>query len=196
MKIKLNKKRTKLKLIFINKKMPECIIKLGLINKKLLFPLFYIIIYWFVNIYEDHIAEDSEDYEMAIFYIEGFGMKISEVMIFFIANKFKYKSQKQNDIPIKKQKYFKDFSILFLLTIFYMANELSPYYLKPEDEKNDITSRELYLNDAIELIFISVTTYFVLKYKYYKHHILSIGIIAILCVITDVLLKTFSSTNP
>ena len=176
--------------------MPECIIKLGLINKKLLFPLFYIIIYWFVNIYEDHIAEDSEDYEMAIFYIEGFGMKISEVMIFFIANKFKYKSQKQNDIPIKKQKYFKDFSILFLLTVFYMANELSPYYLKPEDEKNDITSRELYLNDAIELIFISVTTYFVLKYKYYKHHILSIGIIAILCVITDVLLKTFSSTNP
>ena len=77
-----------------------------------------------------------------------------------------------------------------------MANELSPYYLKPEDEKNDITSRELYLNDAIELIFISVTTYFVLKYKYYKHHILSIGIIAILCVITDVLLKTFSTTNP
>ena len=26
---------------------------------------------------------------------------------------------------------------IFLLTVFYMANELSPYYLKPEDEKND-----------------------------------------------------------
>ena len=72
--------------------MRECIISLGLVNKKLLIPILYIILYCFVNIYENHIADDYGEYGLTIFYIEGFGMKIAEVMIFFIANKFRYSS--------------------------------------------------------------------------------------------------------
>ena len=76
-----------------------------------------------------------------------------------------------------------------------MANELSPFYMKEEDEKNDETFRELFINDAIELIIISLATYFILKYKYYKHHIISIVIIVIVCIFTDIFLKNFTDTD-
>ena len=54
---------------------------------------------------------------------------------------------------------------------------------------------EDYLNDAIELIIISLATYFILKYKYYKHHIISIVIIVIVCIFTDIFLKNFTDTD-
>ena len=175
--------------------MPDCIISLGFIDKKLLIPLFYIILYCFINIYEEHIADDSGKYDIAIFYTEGFGIKISDAMIFFIANKFRYSSsQKKNNI-IKKQNYIKDFSILFLLTVFYTATDLSLLFLIHEEDTKTYSARELYINYAIELIIISLSTYLILKYKYYKHHILSIAIIVILCIITDILLKNFIHTN-
>ena len=175
--------------------MRECIISLGLVNKKLLIPIIYIILYCFVNIYENHIADDSGEYGLAIFYIEGFGMKIAEVKIFFIANKFRYSSYQKKVNKIQQQNYLKDFSILFLLNVIYMADELSPFYLKQEDEKKDDSSRELYLNYAIEIIIFTLATYFILKYKYYKHHFISIAIMAFLCIITDIILKNFSQTN-
>ena len=75
--------------------MSGCIISLGLINKQLLLPILYIILYCFINIYEEHIADDSDKYDIAKFYIEGFGVKISEIMIFFVANKFRYSSSKK-----------------------------------------------------------------------------------------------------
>ena len=146
--------------------MPDCIISLGFIDKKLLIPLFYIILYCFINIYEEHIADDSGKYDIAIFYTEDFGIKISDVMIFFIANKFRYSSsQKKNNI-IKKQNYIKDFSILFLLTVFYTATDLSLLFLIHEEDTKTYSARELYINYAIELIIISLSTYLILKYKY------------------------------
>ena len=76
-----------------------------------------------------------------------------------------------------------------------MANNFSPFYLKKEGEENDDTSRELYINDGIELIFITIATSFFLKYNYYIHHIISIFTIVILCLINDIILQNFTHTN-
>ena len=76
-----------------------------------------------------------------------------------------------------------------------MANTLSPYYLKEEIEEKDDTPRDLYINDAIELILIFLGTFIFLKYKYYMHHIISIIIITIVCIITDIILNNFNQTN-
>ena len=175
--------------------MPKCIISLGSIKKKLFIPLLYIILYIFINIYHDYIAEDSEEFDIVTLYIEGFGTTISEVMIFFIGNAFRYTNKRKLMKKLTKQNYLKDLSILFILTVFYMANTLSPFYLKEEGEKKDDTSRELYIIDAIELIFITIATHFFLKYNYYIHHIISIIIIVILCLINDIILQNFTHTN-
>ena len=81
------------------------------------------------------------------------------------------------------------------MTVFYTATELSLLFLIHEEDTKTYSARELYINYAIELIIISLSTYLILKYKYYKHHILSIAIIVILCIITDILLKNFIHTN-
>ena len=175
--------------------MPKCIISLGSIKKKLFIPLLYIILYIFINIYHDYIAEDPEEFDIVTLYIEGFGTTISEVMIFFIGNAFRYTNKRKLMKKLTKQNYLKDLSILFILTVFYMANTLSPFYLKEEGEKKDDTSRELYIIDAIELIFITIATHFFLKYNYYIHHIISIIIIVILCLINDIILQNFTHTN-
>ena len=172
--------------------MSKCIISLGSINKKLFIPLAYIILYFVINIINSY---DSEANDLVIFFIDIFGISISEVMAFFIGMGFRYISHKKKRKNVSKQNYFKDFSILFLLTIFYVANTFSPYYLKEEEEKKDDTSRELYINDAIELILITLVTLIFLKYKYYIHHIISIIIIIILCIITDIILDNFHHTN-
>ena len=49
----------------------------------------------------------------------------------------------------------------------------------------------MYTNDAIQIIFLTLITYFFLKYKYYIHHFISIAIFVILSVIIDVILGNF-----
>ena len=176
--------------------MSKCIISLGSINKKLFIPLAYIILYIFINIYEDHLSsDDSDNNDLVILFIEGFGTTISEVMCFFFGIGSRFKRNEKKKKNVSKQNYFKDFSILFLLTVFYMANTLSPYYLKEDEEEKDETSRDLFINDAIELILITLGTFVFLKYKYYIHHIISIIIIFIVCIITDIILNNFNQTN-
>ena len=64
-----------------------------------------------------------------------------------------------------------------------------------EDEKDIDNSREILINDALELIVISLATYLTLKYKYYIHHIISIIIIDLICVALDFAFFNFFHTN-
>ena len=45
---------------------------------------------------------------------------------------------------------------------------------------------ERYINDGTEIIFLTLVIYFILNYKYYIHHILSILSIAVLAIIIGV----------
>ena len=63
-----------------------------------------------------------------------------------------------------------------------------------EDEENKPTG-QLFIIDGIEIIFITLITYFILKYKYYIHHIISIIIFVILCIIIDIILKNYIYTD-
>ena len=59
-----------------------------------------------------------------------------------------------------------------------------------EDEE---TSSNLFINDAIEIIFLSIITYYILKYKYYIHHFISITLIVICGICIDLLLDNYSN---
>ncbi len=48
-----------------------------------------------------------------------------------------------------------------------------PYaFAKLQSEDAQDNSRELLVNDALELVIITFVTIFTLKYKYYNHHVI------------------------
>jgi len=55
--------------------------------------------------------------------------------------------------------------------------------------------RDLFINDAIEVILVTIVTYFLLKYKYYIHHIISIIAIIIISLTIDLILGNFTHIN-
>ena len=175
--------------------MSDCIFTFGKKDKKLLIPLIYLIVYILINIFET-------EPNIVDTYIENFSMSISEIMGFFISVIVKHFFKIKLTQKTEKQKYLKDFGILFLITGFYKFNDILPFALDKlnhaknnEDEKDIDNSREILINDALELIVISLVTYLTLKYKYYIHHIISIIIIDLICVALDFAFFNFFHTN-
>ena len=180
--------------------MARFIISLGIINKKLLIPSIYTLVCILVNIY--YI---DKDYNEVRIFVEALGMSIGEMSIYFTQNIFKYrriatKKKKRNTV----RQYVKDYSILFFFILINLLNKLSPFYIFTEDENSETTEvedkdkgkyRELFMNDALEIVFMTLVTYFLLKYKYYIHHFISIIMLIVLCIINDAILENFTHTS-
>ena len=169
--------------------MANFIFSLGKIDKKLLFPFIYIILYICLNIFYNYT-----EYSVVTLFLEGFGFSIGQMLTIFVGCAFKYnriRTKKKNE-PILE--FFKNYSFLFIIDAVYMLSNLLPYFAFGDEEEED-SSRELFINDAIEIIFLTLITYFFLKYKYYNHHFISIALIVILAIIIDITLENFNHTN-
>ena len=162
------------------------IISLGLISKKLIWTLIYIIIYACFNIYRIYNKDNIVTLTM-----ETAGVSIGQILTVFVNCAFKYKYKRRK---IFKQNYFKDFFILALINFFYLIGELFGTFLGKDDDGANYVNK-FYFNEAIEIIFLSIITYYILKYKYYIHHVISMTAIVILSTSTDIVLKNFSHTN-
>ena len=114
-------------------------------------------------------------------------------MTIFVNCAFKYRGIAKYKKSIKRQ-YFKDFLFLVLIDIFYMVRDLFSIIYGEENESSN-SARQLYVNDAIKIFFLTIVTIFILKYKYYKHHIISIAAIVILSIIIDIILENFTHTS-
>ena len=180
--------------------MARFIISFGIINKKLLIPSIYTLVCILVNIY--YI---DKDYNEVRIFVDALGMSIGEMSIYFTQNIFKYrriatKKKKRNTV----RQYVKDYSILFFFILINILTKLSPFYIYTEDENSETTEledkdkgkyRELFMNDALEIVFMTLVTYFLLKYKYYIHHFISIIMLIVLCIINDAILENFTHTS-
>ena len=104
--------------------MSNFFISLGVVNKKLLFPLVYIICIISYNIYSL-----TFEYNEVSLLIAGLGYSVGELFIFFINLRFKYKRiiSKKKKVPIKN--YIKDYLILFFINAFFMFQRLIPFYI-------------------------------------------------------------------
>ena len=163
------------------------IISIGTVNKKLLWPLIYSILYAVLHIYWSLYGNN-----IATLIIESYGAFIGEILTVFINIKFKYKLKRKNKF---KPNYFKDISILVLLNIFYLISSLfKAYFAKPDDNTSYVN--EFFVNEGIELIFLIILSHFILKDKYYIHHIISLIAIIMLTISIDIILKNYSNTTP
>ena len=166
--------------------MSNFIISLGTINKKYSLILIYIICYVFFNLFlvDDTTTEIS-------YYIGGFGYSIGEILSFFIATKIKYHRITNKNKDKSRKRFIKGYLILLVIDFFYLIRENAYIYLL----NNNIQDYSLYINEGIEIILLTLITYFLLKYKYYIHHLISIAILVLLCIIIDLILDNFSKAT-
>ena len=163
------------------------IILFGKLDKRLFFSLAYIIIYAFFFIYWLYY-----DNNIVSLYIKNFGYSIGEILIIFINKVFKYKRVVKKIITIKKN-YFKDFFFLALIEIFWQLSDLFEIFFKENDKEESYG--DLYINDGLSIIFLALSSYWILNYRYYKHHIISVATFVSFSIIIDIVLDKFSKAN-
>ena len=87
--------------------------------------------------------------------------------------------------------YFKDYSILFAISVLYMILRLLPFYILKTDEEEKDKYKDLFLNESLEIIEVTLVSYFFLNNKYYIHHIISLIMLVIISVIIDLILGNY-----
>ena len=170
--------------------MSKCIFSLGKINIKLILPLIDIALFIIINIFKSYIKDDSD----GIFFLYNIGYSLGQIMTIFINFAFKYRKIYRKK---KKKEQFKNICKNYLLliminTFYFLSQAFTLTYLFKLLEKS---LSYYYLNDCLEIIFLTVITHFILKYKYYIHHIISIIIIVILGIIIDIFFGELLDTN-
>ena len=122
-------------------------------------------------------------YNKIIFrFSEELGPMITGIILFYI---FKPKNDK------KSKKGYKELIILFALkTIHCCYNCLYIYFI--QDENHDYASISSHTIRAVEILFITIISFFLLKYKYYIHHIITIILFLLLAITSGLILDSYS----
>ena len=169
--------------------MSNFIITIGLINKNIYLPIIYMVIHMGLNIFWLTQPDDE-----VCRYLETFANSIGYISIFILSNIIRYRRIKNNNNKIENsnKNYFKDFAILFAIYFVYYVIGLLQAFFSGFGKESFL---ELYLKDGAEIIFITLVTFFLLKYKYYIHHFISITIFVILTIIIDIILDNFHRAN-
>ena len=173
----------------------------GNIDKKLLLPVISLIIYIFLHFYWEYYY--SKEIILACYYLEYFGTSIGQIMT-FVLSAYPYKSlymknknqkkRKNDDINNNHNHNFKDYLLILLFDAFFDLSALLSTLTESASEDEE-TSRDLFINDAIEISFLSIITYYILKCKYYIHHFISIALIVVCGVAIDLLLDNYSNID-
>ncbi len=72
-----------------------------------------------------------------------------------------------------------------------MILRLLPFYILKTDEEVKDKYKDLFLNESLEIIEVTLVSYFFLNNKYYIHHIISLIMLVIISVIIDLILGNY-----
>ena len=108
------------------------------------------------------------------------------LMPYIVKNKTTIKSKKKNS----KKQSVKDYFLLFIILLIFAGAQLLVII---SANNNTLQLSILGFLQGWEIILFLILTYFFLKYKYYIHHIISLSIFCISCVLLDIILGHFSN---
>ena len=157
----------------------------GRIDKKLIFLVFITIIRTINLVISNEV---NDDYSNGTFCSleEEIGPIITSIIMFLIFR------NRQKDTQENKR-HFKYIIYLFLMRgVKSCYEKLFPYF---EKEKKYKFNNILNTVNGVEMILMTVGTFLLLKYKYYKHHIISMIIFCILGIVSDFILGNFFIMN-
>ena len=164
------------------------IIAFGRVDKKLLLIvlMFVIQLVHLITIYEG--ANYYQDTFVTL--LNDFSPIIGGIALYFI---FKNKKNVQHNTSGKSKKNFIYVIILFfLLGIHASVDYCFPYFVTEQRYKiNNI----LNTFNGVTIIIITLVTLFLLKYKYYIHHYITMVLFSVLGVIADVIMGGYKIIN-
>ena len=108
------------------------------------------------------------------------------LMPYIVKNKTTIKSKKKTS----KKQSVKDYFLLFIILLIFAGAQLLVII---SANNNTLQLSILGFLQGWEIILFLILTYFFLKYKYYIHHIISLSIFCISCVLLDIILGHFSN---
>ena len=178
--------------------MSKCFIKLGIINKKIILAFFlaaseigYVIFNKYYPVKEVNIV------------LHTYSMALGEMSIKLLPYILQIRNKnKKNNLKIKQQVFTKKkcihYTILCSLNLSTMIIEIGAAlydgYIRdtstPMSGSNLFSSNDLILL-SLEMIFIIFISIWLLKYKYYHHHIISTIVFVIFGIISELCLGTY-----
>jgi len=175
-------------------------IELGELNRKHLLPLFLALSYLIFLLVQHFYKTESENRIFDLYSNSlGFAGIIIIPYIFKITQKDIPNIPKENEI--QRKKYLHYFILIVVFLLYSFAREFPSFYKpKSENTKDDGTgddSSNTYQSDpfayiGVEMILLTIVSLFFLKYKYFKHHVISIIGFVICGNVCDLLLGYYS----
>ena len=163
--------------------MKEFIFSLGTVERKLIWPFLCTmiqIIQTTINIYY------PEDKKNSIIY--NFSSAIGEILIIIIPYIFESKNPKQKDEKKCTKQNILHYFLLLLFNGIYFG--VIAYNSSANGTHSNIHQSSDYTKEVIEIIFVTILTFLILKYKYFIHHIISLILFCILSIGIDILLNS------
>ena len=166
--------------------MSKFIFILGSVDKKLIWPFIYALNHILTYLINDKYFKEKQHKS-----VSSVGSALGEILIILIPyiSRFKDKNQKnEKKEKICSKKNIKYFSLLILFDcVFHGVVYLYSLYSHILNMHNTtFCTRE-----AMEIIVITLVTLLILKYKYFRHHIISLIIFCLLSVGIDFILDNF-----
>ena len=146
----------------------------GRINKRILLPFFLSLTQIIHLIFSKYYPENKNDIILQLL-----SLALGQIIIKFFPCILKISNEEQKkEKEIKKRKHYFILCALFLLNqIVYSGNVLAGRFLLGQ-EVSYAESNLFMVHDfivlSIEMVFMTIFSRYLLKYKYFKHHIISI----------------------
>ena len=167
-------------------------LKFGSLNKKFIMIIISTILYFIMDIIEYSTEMSSLHYVLDFFYARA----ISYVIFILIPliQKCRNKDLRVRQKALSCKRIAHDLSLVYLMYILYFVAIIYLISLKAKDPKNTEDFKMSHYKgfcseEALEIIFITIVSIFLLRIKLYLHHYIGLIIFLILSLCIDLLLK-------
>ena len=174
------------------------LVQFGTINKKFLLPLILILAQLVFVVFNKYYKEPISNLAIQLF-MSSFGQMSVKLLPLMLKISNDKEEKTENLIKQKKCKHYTILSLLFMANSGIIAGAiLAEYYIA--DGPLDYTQSNLFPNNdsilvSIEMVFLIIISILLLKYKFYKHHIISMGIFFIFGIICEIILGTYNDID-
>ena len=177
--------------------MAKCFIIMGRINKKLFLPLiagFIQIIYNLAIFFDKH----KNDYNFNSTILNWLVFSVGQMLVRLYPLILKIENVQKSNIKItKKKKFLHYFFLSFIFVPMIFLGYFSDYLQNYKDDDSSHESNNLFPSNnpitiCFKMIFLICISICFLKYKYFKHHIISLIVLILIGITFFVLNNVFS----
>ena len=181
--------------------MLENLISFGTLNKKYFLALVLIVVQLAFVLFNKYCPEKISNMIIEA-YINSLGQMSIKLLPLILKISNENEENKEKSIKQKKCKHYTILSLIFICnSIMSSMSFIIEYYVgNGQIDYNNYTKSVLFPNNdfilvSFEMVFLIVISILLLKYKFYKHHIISLGIFFVFGIICEIVLGTYNNIS-